>query len=594
MISEHLKNKLTLLPDKPGCYQMKNSQNKIIYVGKAKNLKKRVSSYFKLAHSGKTQQLVSEIIDYDYIVTNTDKESFLLEITLIQKYQPYYNIKLKKGTGYPYLKITDEKDPILKIVSNYKKDGGFYFGPYPNVYAAEETRNFLLKNYPLRHCNGYQGRPCLYYHMGQCLGACFKDVSSDIYEIQIQHIKNFLNGNFYESKNKIKHKMKKAALDMEFERAAELRDQLLYIEQTVEKQQIISKDRATRDIINFYTDHNFISVQIFFVRQARLMKREKYFFPLIDGLEEEISSFICQFYLNQSDIVFPSEILVPDILDVDDLQEVINIKVRSPKRGEKKVLMNLAGENAKIALDEKLRLMELKERKTVDATKELAQHLKVENLNLIEAFDHSHMQGQDLVSSMVVFENGKPNKKLYRKYKSKTVNKSDEFASTQEIIRRRYIRALREKQTLPDLILIDGGIIQLRAVKDILENELDLNIPVAAMVKNEKHATSQLMSEEERIIKMSSNSASFRLIQNIQTEVHRFTINFHRQIRSKNSLGSNLDNIAGVGVKTRNKLLKNYGSLDKLSKATISDLQACGISEKVARNVKLSIAANRR
>ncbi|WP_353990258.1 excinuclease ABC subunit UvrC [Pediococcus argentinicus] len=591
MASEHIEHKLALLPDRPGCYQMKNLNSQIIYVGKAKNLKNRVRSYFKSAHDGKTARLVEEIADFDYIVTSSDKEAFLLEITLIQKYQPYFNIKLKKGTGYPYIKITKERDPKMEIVSSIKRDGGYYFGPYPNVYAAEETLHFLEKVYPLRRCNGFQGRPCLYYHMGQCLGACFKEVPEEEYEKQIVRIKSFLNGNVAKVKQSLTARMEKAASQMEFERAAELRDQIHYIEVTVEKQKIISNDRTPRDLFNFYLDKGWLSIQIFFIRQSRLMKREKRLFPVVNDADEEITSFILQFYNNKNKVL-PNEILVPKGLDNAVMSDILGVPVRTPQRGEKHNLMNLAEENAQITLEEKFRLMELDEGKTVGAMKEVTDALGLPAGHRIEAFDHSHIQGEDLVSAMVVFTDGKPDKKMYRKYKLNSVDHADEAASTREVIRRRYVRLLKEHQSMPDLILMDGGVVQLNAVRDVLVNELGLHIPVAGMVKNEHHKTSDLLyGDDDHRIELDPKSQGFYLVQRIQDEVHRFAITFHRQLHAKNSLSSRLDSIQGVGPKTRNKLLHEYGSLNKISVASIEDLQKHGVSKRVAQTIKISLAA---
>lgn len=573
---------------------MKNLNSQIIYVGKAKNLKNRVRSYFKSSHEGKTAKLVSEIADFDYIVTASDKEAFLLEITLIKKYQPYYNIKLKKGTGYPYIKITNEKDPRMQIVSNVRRDGGYYFGPYPNVYAAEETLHFLEKVYPLRRCNGYQGRPCLYYHMGQCLGACFKEVPKEEYDQQIAKIKSFLRGNVAKVKKSLQAKMQQASEAMEFERAAEIRDQIHYIEVTVEKQRIISNDRTPRDLFNFYLDKGWLSIQIFFIRQSRLMKREKRLFPIASDVADEFSSFILQFYNNKNKVL-PNEILVPEGLDNQIISEILGVPVRTPKRGEKRDLMNLARENAQITLEEKFRLLELDESKTVGAMKEITDALGIPEGHRIEAFDHSHIQGADLVSAMVVFTDGKPDKKMYRKFKLNTVDHADEAASTREVIRRRYVRLLKEHQSLPDLILMDGGDVQLNAARDVLVNELSLHIPVAGMVKNDKHKTADLIfGDQDQRVQLDSKSQGFYLVQRIQDEVHRFAITFHRQMHAKNSLSSQLDSINGVGPKTRNKLLREFGSLNKIRDAKIEEIEALGISAKVAKTIKISLSAVKR
>ena len=537
MASEYLEHKLALLPDKPGCYLMKNINGQIIYVGKAKNLKNRVRSYFKSSHTGKVAKMVSEVADFETIVTSTNKESFLLEITLIQKHQPYFNIKLKRGTGYPYIKITNERDPQIKITGKIKKDGAYYFGPYPNVYAAEETVHFIQKVYPLRRCNGFQGRPCLYYHMGQCLGACFKEVPPAEYAAQIKRIKSFLNGNTANVKKHLLARMNKAASDLEYERAAEIRDQLHYIEVTVEKQKIISNDKTPRDLFNFYMDKGWLSIQIFFIRQARLMKREKRLFPIVDTAVEEMTSFILQFY-NRRNNILPRELLLPAGLPNKEISEILGIPVRTPERGEKRDLLAMAAENARLTLDEKFRLLEMDKGKTTGAMKEITDALGLPVGHKIEAFDHSHIQGADPVSAMVVFVDGEPAKKLYRKYKLKTVvDHADEAASTREVIRRRYGRLLRENKPMPDMIFMDGGDIQMNAVKDVLENELGLDIPVVGMVKNDKHKTADLLfGSEDAHVNLDPRSQGFYLVQRIQDEVHRFAITYHRSVHTKHSL----------------------------------------------------------
>lgn len=588
MATQHIENKLKLLPDLPGCYLMKDVNGHIIYVGKAKNLKNRVRSYFKSSHEGKTARLVSQIRDFETIITSTDKEAFLLEITLIQKHKPYYNIKLKQGTGYPYIKITDERDPQLKIVSQVKRDGGFYFGPYPNVYAATETLHLLEKVYPLRHCSGRQGRPCLYYHMGQCLGACFKDVPPEAYAKNIEKIKSFLNGNVGQIKRELRAKMEKAAANLEFERAAELRDQLKYVAMTVEKQKIISNDNTPRDVIGYYMDKGWLSLQIFSIRQARLMKREKRLFPCVDTPEAEMTSFILQLY-QQRNRIKPKELLVPASLDAAMLSDLLGIPVRTPVRGQKRSLLEMAQKNSRLVLEEKFRLLELDNRKTVGAMDELMDVLQLPHGHRIEAFDHSHIQGQDPVSAMVCFIDGQPNKKEYRKYKLRDVDHADEAASTREVIYRRYSRILKEHGELPDLILMDGAETQVAAAQDVLENQLGLSIPVAGMVKNTHHKTADLMNGEYQKVQLDPKSEAFYLLQRIQDEVHRFAITFHRQLRSKNSLSSRLEQIKGVGPKTRIKLLKQFGSLRHIEEASLEEIEALGISAKVAKAVKLSL-----
>ncbi len=586
MSNQHINNKLQLLPELPGCYIMKNKDNEIIYIGKAKNLRNRVRSYFKGTHEGKTELLVKDIVDFETIITGTDKESLLLEITLIKKHQPKYNIKLKRGTSYPYLKITNERNPQLIISSEVKKDGGIYFGPYPNVYAASETQHFIQKIYPLRRCNGSQKRACLYYHMGQCLGPCDHEVPVEVYKAQIENIRRFLNGDVKKIKKELRNKMMEAASDQQYERAAEYRDQIQYIETTVERQNIITNDYTNRDVFSFYMNKGWISIQVFFIRQATLIKREATIFPCYDTPQEELSSYIVQFYQEENHIL-PKEILVPEEMDTAVLAEVLGISVRIPVKGRKKDMLDLATKNSEISLNEKFKLIEMDDRKTIGAIKELSSAMNLPYITRIEAFDHSNIQGTNPVSAMVSFEDGQPDKSNYRKYKIKTVHGSNELATTEEVIRRRYERLLKEGKPLPDLIMMDGGKIQVNAAINILENELGLDIPVAGMVKDNKHRTSSLIyGENHEEIVLKPTSQAFYLVQRIQDEVHRFAITFHRQLRNKNSLSSKLDQIDGVGPKTRTKLLKQFKSLKKAKEASIEEIKSLGIPIKVAQRIK--------
>lgn len=586
MVNTHINNKLTLLPELPGCYIMKNSDKEIIYIGKAKNLKNRVRSYFRGTHEGKTQLLVEDIHDFETIITKTDKESLLLEITLIKKHQPKYNIRLKHGTNYPYLKITNEKDPQLIITSDVKKDGGYYFGPYPNVYAATETQQLIQKIYPLRKCNGRQNRACLYYHIGQCIGPCDHEVPQEEYKEQTDRIRRFLNGNVKEVKKELRGRMKDAAEKMEYERAAEYRNQVQYIEQTVEKQNIITNDPKPRDVFSFYMNKGWISIQTFFIRQATLIKREASIFPCYDTPFEELASYIVQFYQEENHIL-PKEILVPEGMDTELLQDVLGISVRVPLRGRKKDMLKLATKNSEIALNEKFKLVEMDDRKTIGAIKELSDALGMPYIERIEAFDHSNIQGTNPVSAMVSFKDGVPDKSQYRKYNIKTVNGSNELATTKEVVRRRYTRLLKEGQPLPDLILMDGGKIQVNGALDVLENELGLNIPVAGMVKDNKHRTSSLIfGEHHEMVHLKPTSQAFLLVQRIQDEVHRFAITFHRKVRSKNSVASRLDRIEGIGPKRRKKIMTHFKSVKRLCEADVEEITALGIPQEVAKRIK--------
>ena len=564
MAKELVENKLKLLPDLPGCYIMKNSDHEIIYIGKAKNLKNRVRSYFRGKKEGKTALLVQEITDFEYVVTDSNKEALLLEVTLIQKHKPKYNILLKFGTTYPYLKITNERHPQLLITSEVEKDGADYFGPYPNVGAAQQTQQLLQKIYPLRKCNGHQKRACLHYHIGQCIGPCDHEVSVEEYKAQIKRIKSFLNGNVKEIKQDLRQKMNTASKELNFEAAAEYRNQINYIEQTVEKQSIIFNDFVSRDFFNFYVDRGWISIQVFFVRQASLTKREVAMYPIKNDENEELLKYILQYYQNKNNII-PKVVYVPAGIDRELLATELNTTVHTPQRGEKKHLLDLAGKNSRLALKQKFHLIEMDQLKTTGASEELAEALGLPYIERIEAFDHSNIQGTSPVSAMVSFYEGRPDKNNYRKFNIKTVKGSNEAATTQEVIRRRYTRLLKEGAELPDLVLMDGGKIQVNAAKDVLENELGLDLPVAGMVKNERHQTAQLIFGEDLTeIPLHPRSQAFYLVQRIQEEVHRFAIQFHRNVRSKNSFSSMLDEIEGVGPKTRTKVLRHFKSLKRL------------------------------
>lgn len=586
---EHIQQKLLLLPDLPGCYLMKNENNEIIYVGKAKNLKNRVRSYFKQAHDGKTQLLVQDIRDFETIITNTNKESLLLEITLIKKYQPKYNIKLKDSKAYPYLKITNEKDPQLIITQDVVHDGGYYFGPYTDITAATQTQQLLYKSFPLRRCSKNEKRACFYYHLDQCIGCCDHEIPKEVYNEQIKNIKNFLNGNVSHIKKQLVSKMNSASENLEFEKAIDYRNQIHYIETTVEKQNILSKEFNNSDLFGFYIEDNLLSIQVFLLRQSSIIKREATIFNFYSNPYDEVVSFILQFYA-QNNHIPPKEIIVPNILDTQLLEETLGITITSPQKGKKKSMLDLAIKNSQIALHEKIRLEKLKQEKRIDVCHELAQQLNITSANTIEIFDHSNTQGTNPVSAMVVFQNGKANKKLYRKFKIKTVTGSNEFATTQEVIRRRYTRLLKENKPLPDLILMDGGVIQIHAAKEVIEDELGLSIPVAGLQKNDKHNTDVLLFGNPLTeIKIEKTSELFKFLNRMQDEVHRFAITFHRQVRNKETLSSKLDNIYGVGEKTKQKLLLHFRSIEEMKKYDSIELRRefkkLNISNKTIDNI---------
>ncbi|HCO79336.1 excinuclease ABC subunit UvrC [Bacillus altitudinis] len=577
-----IKEKLSVLPDQPGCYLMKDRQNTIIYVGKAKVLKNRVRSYFTGSHDAKTQRLVSEIEDFEYIVTSSNIEALILELNLIKKYDPKYNVMLKDDKTYPFIKITNERHPKLIVTRNVKKDKGKYFGPYPNVQAARETKKLLDRLYPLRKCATLPDRVCLYYHLGQCLAPCVYDISEETNKQLVDEITRFLNGGHQQIKKELTEKMQEAAEQLEFERAKELRDQIAYIDSTMEKQKMTMSDLSDRDVFAYAYDKGWMCVQVFFIRQGKLIERDVSLFPMYQDPEEEFLTFMGQFY-EKNNHFLPKEILVPDSVDQEMIEQLLETNVHQPKKGKKKDLLLLAHQNAKIALKEKFSLIERDEERTIGAVEQLGDALNIYMPYRIEAFDNSNIQGADPVSAMVVFQDGKPYKKEYRKYKIKTVEGPDDYASMREVIRRRYTRVLKDELPLPDLILIDGGKGQINAAIDVLENELNLSVPVAGLVKDEKHRTSNLMMGDTlEIVALERNSQAFYLLQRIQDEVHRFAISFHRQLRGKNAFQSILDDVPGIGEKRKKQLLKHFGSVKKMKEASIQDFQDAGIPKQTA------------
>ncbi|NYV64397.1 excinuclease ABC subunit UvrC [Bacillus sp. Gen3] len=581
-MNDVIKNKLALLPDQPGCYLMKDRQGTIIYVGKAKILKNRVRSYFTGSHDGKTQRLVSEIEDFEYIITSSNIEALILEINLIKKHDPKYNVMLKDDKSYPYIKLTHERHPKLITTRKVKRDKGKYFGPYPNVQAANETKKLLDRIYPLRKCSTLPDRVCLYYHLGQCLAPCINEVKEDTYKNIVDDITKFLNGGYKEIKLELSRKMEEAAENLEFERAKEYRDQILNIKTTMEKQKITMTDFTDRDVFGFSVDKGWMCVQVFFIRQGKLIERDVSMFPIYNEPEEEFLTFLGQFYLKPNHFK-PKEILLPENVDIEICEQLLETKVLQPKKGQKKDLIKMAEKNASIALNEKFALIERDEERTIKAVENLGEAMGIYTPHRIEAFDNSNIQGTNPVSAMVVFIDGKSAKKEYRKYKIKTVQGPDDYESMREVIRRRYSRALREELPLPDLIIIDGGKGQIEAARDILENELGLSIPLAGLAKDEKHKTSQLLAGNPlEMVPLPRNSQEFYLLQRIQDEVHRFAISFHRQLRGKNAFQSILDEITGIGPKRKKQLLRHFGSMKNMKEASVDDFIKLGIPKNVA------------
>ncbi|SCY66556.1 Excinuclease ABC subunit C [Paenibacillus polysaccharolyticus] len=671
---EQIRHKLALLPDLPGCYLMKNSEGTIIYVGKAKVLKNRVRSYFIGSHNGKTQRLVSEIRDFEYIVTGSNMEALILECNLIKKHMPRYNVLLKDDKTFPYLKITNEKHPRLEVTRRVLKDKAKYFGPYPNSYAAHQTKKLLDRMYPLRKCGVMPKEVCLYYHMGQCLAPCVKEVGKEQYDEISQEIGSFLSGGHEEIKKDLQRKMQEAAEDLYFERAKELRDQVIAIDAIMEKQKITMADARDRDVFGFAIDKGWMCVQILYMRQGKMIERHVSTFPFYGEAYNDFMSYVTQYYSDNP--ALPQEILLPEMpkellsgqetsdstkvdhanisedkhsegtvestqeelqigmnqtaasmpvvaetlaaygaevteeeesnatglqetsnaklpSEMEDpsqmaasLQEWLDIKVHIPQRGLKRQMITMALDNARVALEEKFRLIERNEERTSKASEGLGRWIGLEQLRRIEAFDNSNIQGTNPVSAMIVFTDGKPDKKEYRKYKVRSVEGPDDYETMREVIRRRYERVLKENLTQPDLIVVDGGKGQISAAVDVLENELGLFIPVCGLVKDAKHKTSQLMiGNPPEVIALPRDSQEFYLLQRIQEEVHRFAISFHREQRGKSMVTSRLDAIPGIGEKRRKLLLKHFGSLRKIKEASVEDFRPLSIGDKLATQI---------
>lgn len=565
-----LKQKLSLLPKLPGCYLMKDNSGVVIYVGKAKNLKNRVTSYFRGEKTGKTKALVSNIANFEYIVTASEKEAFLLEINLIKKYDPKYNIIFRDDKTYPYISLEYDKYPKLEVVrpkKNKKRKNVKLFGPYPNVYAAKNIVNMLNRIYPLKKCKNFKDKPCLYYHIGECLGYCHNKINKDETDEMVRKITSFLNGNYDEITKKLKQDMIEASNKLNFEKAKEIKELLDYISKVLEKQKIDLTDNVNRDIFNYFIYKDFISIQVLHSRGGNLVERNSYIYELNEDRVDVINNFIISFYENSSDL--PKEILVPDGIDTNLLSDILGIKVLIPTRGPKKKLVDMAYENAKIKVQEKFDLINSDLNKSVRANEELGKLLDI-NIHRIESFDNSHLFGDYTVSGMVVFVDGKASKKDYRKYKIKG-NAKDDYHLMIEVMERRYSRVINDNLVKPDLILTDGGIIQINASLEVLDN-LCLDIPVYGMKKNDKHRICALVNKDGKEIEIEKNSDLFRYLEKISEEVHRFTINYHKDIRSKGALTSKLDNIPGIGQKRRKELIRKFKTLTGIKEASDEEL----------------------
>lgn len=584
-MNDLIKNKLSLLPSSPGCYLMKNKEGTVIYVGKAKKLKNRVHSYFVGVHNYKTTKLVSEIVDFDYIVTDSEKEALLLEINLIKDYSPQYNIMFMDNTYYPYIQMTNETHPRLRIVRNAKERKAKHFGPFPDATAARETYKLLNRLYPLRKCNHIPKKPCLYYSLGQCLAPCIQEVDVEIYNDIKKSITKLLNGDIKEKVNELTEKMNQASEQLNFEQAKEYRDLISHIRYVTAKQHVQFNDQVDRDILGYYVDHGYLSIQLFFMRHGKLLSRDLNLIPIEDHVQESLQQFMVSFYQNNT---LPKEILVPLDMDIDLLSQIIECKILKPQKGNKASLVQMAIENAKESLEKKFQLMEKNEAATLGAIQQLGELLQMPHPpHIIELFDNSNIQGAYAVAGMVCFKDGVPSKKDYRKFKIKTVEGPDDYGSMREVIYRRYYRVLMENLTPPDMIIVDGGLGQIHAAKEVID-ALGMPIPVYGLAKDDKHSTAMLLDTEGHPISIHPKSELFFLLTRMQDEVHRYAISFHKNVRSKSLFASTLDQIEGIGPKRKQQLLHHFKSVKRMKEASLEQLKEV-LPDKVAQELFQSL-----
>jgi len=582
-VKKHIKEKLSLVPNLPGSYQMKNKDGLIIYVGKAKNLKNRLKSYFTGTVTGKTAMLVNDIATFEYIVTSSELESLILEITLIKKYNPKYNILLKDDKSYPYIELTNEKYPSVKVVRNInrKKNKNRLFGPFPNVNAARRTVEIINRMYPLRKCANLGKEVCLYYHLGECLGYCkYKDIDKSSIDKMKEEIISFLKGDASIITKRIEDDMYKASENLNFEKAKELKSMLDDINITLKRQKIDLNRKYNFDLFAYYKNNNYLSVQVFFVRDGLLFGRHKDIFTIVDDEHEELIEYIIKFY--EKDNLLPNEIVVNKEINSELLEEYLKVKVLNPKKGDIKKLLDLATENACVALEEEEEILKKKDDARISAKKELETLLNISNITRIESFDNSHLFGTFYVGGMVVFDEFLPNKDLYRKYKI-SVDVKDDLAAMKEVLYRRYYKVLMEEEVAPDLIVMDGGELQVNVAKEVL-NSLNLSIPIIGLKKDEKHRTKALINQDLEQLNVDSKSSLFLFLTKIQDEVHRYAISYHRNIKSKGMLSSVLDFVPGIGEKRKKELLKKFGSLKKMREASVEELEKI-VTKDVALNL---------
>lgn len=572
-----IEDKLKILPALPGCYLMKNKNGDIIYVGKAKVLKNRVRQYFVGAHDFKTTRLVSNIDDFEYIVTSSEKEALLLEINLIKKHTPPYNIMFMDDKTYPYLKLSKEKAPVLKVVRNTKDKKAYYFGPFPDSGAAWETAKLLNRIYPLRKCRRLPKKECLYYHMGQCLAPCVNDIDEKVYTDMVTSIQKFMRGDVKDTIDQLKKEMQQASEDLAFEKAKEKLDLIHAIEHVTAKQQIDFKDRKDRDVFGYYIDKGYISIQGFFLRGGKLLERTLSIEPLYENAEDAFVSFLLQYYAHNP---LPQELLIPKEYDISHLSEILDTKIIQPLRGDKLKLVEMVLANAKNAHEQKFELVERKESRREEGMQQLCNLLQKE-IHRIEIFDNSHISGAYNVSGMVVYKDGEPSKKDYRTFKlGEYVSDLD---SMKEVVYRRYFRLLKEREKFPDLLIVDGGYQQIEAAKEII-NALDVPLTICGLVKDDHHRTSNLMDVNGNILPVPRDSSLFFLLTQMQDEVHRFAISYHRKLRGKAMTKSILDEVEGIGEVRKKEIWKHFKSLKRLKEAEVEEI-ATVVPMKVAQNI---------
>ena len=575
-----LQKKLDLIPENPGCYLYKDNIGEIIYVGKAKNLKNRVKSYFTGTHNKKTQTLVSKIEDLEYIIVNSEKEALLLENNLIKKYRPYFNIRLKDDKSYPYLMITKEEHPRLIMTRKYKKNNkNIYFGPYVDIKSASEVKKILDKIYPLRKCNPVEKRPCMYYQIGECIGPCAKKITSEDYKVQISKIKSFLTGNTKEILTDLKNKMENHIKNLEFEAAGQIHSFIKSIEVSVQNQVVSDSNNVDRDYIGFTFNNDYICIQIFLSRLGNIIERKVEYFNLYDSPEQILYSYLMQYYsINK----LPKEIYIDEV-DENLLSDVVNCKVIIPKRGNHKKILNTVKENASHYLNNNLAIEELKERKLQVTLNNIAEKLGVSTINSIDAFDNSNIMGIDAVSVKVNFTNGKKNTYNYRKFKIDESIGINDVQTMKEVLYRNY----KDKKTNTELLIVDGGKNHLNVAIDVVHNTLGLTqIKIIGLAKNDKHITEYIITDDYEIIEFPKTSSEYLFLKQIQDEVHRFAITYHRATKTKNMFTSSLDNIPGIGKVRKQLLLKSFNSLEEIKNASEDKLLKLGIPKDAIKNLK--------